>query len=206
MRKISQVFDKWAILGRDKLMEKEHSKTVLKFFKTIQFEKPFTFLDVGCGNGWVVREISKMANCKKAIGIDISKKMIEVAQSKKASSKEVFFQSKIETWRYKGKFDYIFSMESLYYADSMEKALEKIYRLLKPNGKFFCGTDYYKENKSTTNWQKLMKVKMDLRSSTEWKNMFKEIGFKTKVKQVKDEKNTRKWKREFGTLFIIGSK
>ena len=34
----------------------------------------------------------------------------------------------------------------------------------------------------------------------------KEAGFKTTVKQVKDTKHRAKWKREFGTLFIIGEK
>jgi len=36
--------------------------------------------------------------------------------------------------------------------------------------------------------------------------MFEETGFKTKTKQVKDLKNQKKWKREYGTLFIIGTK
>jgi len=33
-----------------------------------------------------------------------------------------------------------------------------------------------------------------------------EIGFETKTKQVRDDSNRKKWKREFGTLFIIGKK
>ena len=41
----------------------------------------FIFLDAGCGNGWVVRKVSKLKNCTKAIGIDGSKKMIEKAKS-----------------------------------------------------------------------------------------------------------------------------
>ena len=36
--------------------------------------------------------------------------------------------------------------------------------------------------------------------------MFNEAGFKTNTKQVKDTKHRAKWKREFGTLFIIGKK
>ena len=66
---VRKTFDKWAQNGRAELMEIEHGKNVLKFLKTIQFDKPFTFLDVGCGNGWVVRKIAKEKNCKKAIGI-----------------------------------------------------------------------------------------------------------------------------------------
>ena len=51
-----------------------------------------------------------------------------------------------------------------------------------------------------------MKIPMDLRSESEWKKMFKEVGFKTRIKHVTDPKNKTKWKREFGTLFLIGIK
>lgn len=203
---VRKTFDKWALNGRAELMETEHGENVLKFLKTVSFEKPFTFLDVGCGNGWVVRKIAKEKNCKKSVGIDKSKKMIIQAQKKIESKKEIFYHTDIESMIYKGKFNYIFSMESLYYADSIEIALEKIYKLLKPGGKFFCGTDFYTDNKATSRWAGIMKIQMHLHSKKEWKEFFKNTGFITKTKQIKDLKSRKKWKREFGTLFIIGTK
>ncbi len=203
---VKKTFDKWAKIGRDELMEREHAKAVSKFLESISFEKDFSFLDIGCGNGWVVRKISKIKTCKKAVGIDKSKFMIKNAISKKKTVKEHYIQSDIESWNYKAKFDFIFSMESLYYSESLEKALAKIFKLLKPGGKFFCGTDFYKDNKATSRWSKQMKVPMHLRSKLEWIKLFKDVGFKTKTRQVKDPKNRKKWKREFGTLFIIGTK
>ena len=86
MDKVKATFDQWAKSGRAELMEKEHSKTVLKFLNSRKFEKPFSFLDVGCGNGWVVRKISQIQNCKKAIGIDKSKNMIVKAKAKVLST------------------------------------------------------------------------------------------------------------------------
>jgi len=206
MDKVRTTFDKWAKSGRSELMEKEHSKTVLKFLNSIRFEKSFSFLDVGCGNGWVVRKISQIQNCKKAVGIDKSQNMITKAKSEKKSSKENYLRTDILSWKYNGKFDYIFSMESLYYSTPMESALKKIYTLLKPEGQFFCGTDFYSDNKATIRWSKVMNISLDLRSKKQWKKMFEEIGFKTKTKQVRDFSNRKKWKREFGTLFIIGKK
>ena len=203
---VKKTFDKWAKIGRDELMEREHTKAVSKFLESISFEKDFSFLDIGCGNGWVVRKISKIKSCKKAVGIDKSKFMIKNAISKKKAVKEHYIQSDIESWGYKGKFDFIFSMESLYYSESLEKALAKIFKLLKSGGKFFCGTDFYKDNKATSRWSKQMRVPMHLRSKSEWIKLFKDVGFKTKTRQVKDPKNRKKWKREFGTLFIIGAK
>ena len=97
-------------------------------------------------------------------------------------------------------------MESIYYSNSMEKAIKKIYKLLKPGGKFFCGTDFYAENKDTAKWAKMMKVQMHLHSKKEWKEFFKNAGFSVQTKQIKDLKGNEKWKREMGTLFIIGTK
>jgi ubiquinone/menaquinone biosynthesis C-methylase UbiE len=203
---VRKTFDNWAENGRAELMEIEHGKNVLKFLKTIQFDKPFTFLDVGCGNGWVVRKIAAEKKCKKSIGIDKSKKMIIQSKKKIDSKKEEFFHTDIESMKYRGKFDFIFSMESLYYADSIEIALEKIYNLLKPGGKFFCGTDFYTDNKATARWAGIMKIQMHLHSKKEWKIFFQNAGFMVNTKHIKDLKNKKKWKREYGTLFIIGAK
>ena len=206
MDQVGKKFDVWAKNGKAEQMEIEHKKTVLKFLKTIQFDRPFVFLDVGCGNGWVLRVIVKEKNCKKAIGIDKSKKMIMQAKSKKTSNKEEFVYADIETFKYKEKLDIIFSMESLYYAESVEIALRKIYILLKTGGQFICGTDFYKDNKTTARWSKMMNLKMHLYSKKQWREIFKDAGFSVKTKQVKDPNDRKKWRREFGTLFIIGTK
>lgn len=206
MDQMKELFDVWAKRGKSELMEKEHRKTVTKFLRTVSFEKPFSFLDVGCGNGWIVREIAKLRNCKWAVGIDKSENMIENALAKKKSSKEEYVKTDLESWKYTGKFDYIFSMESLYYSVPMEPALRKVYKLLKRGGQFFCGTDFYSENKITRRWKDQMKIPMDLRSKKEWKEVFERMGFQTKLKQVRDPQNSKKWKRELGTLFVIGRK
>ena len=51
-----------------------------------------------------------------------------------------------------------------------------------------------------------MKIQMHLHSKKEWKEFFKNVGFITTTKQIKDLKSNEKWKKEFGTLFIIGTK
>ena len=206
MDEVRKTFDAWAENGRAELMETEHGKNVTKFLNTISFDKPFTFLDVGCGNGWVVRKIGSEKNCKKTVGIDKSKKMIIQAKKKSSNVKETLIHTDIESWKYMGKFDIIFSMESLYYSQSIEIALGKIYKLLKPGGKFFCGMDFYTDNKATARWATIMKIQMHLHSRKEWKQFFQKAGFEVNTKNVKDLKNKKKWKREFGTLFILGTK
>ena len=75
MDEISKKFDEWATNGKAESMEKGHGGNVLKFLKNISFDQSFTFLDVGCGNGWVIRYVTEIPTCKKAVGIDKSKKM-----------------------------------------------------------------------------------------------------------------------------------
>jgi len=203
---VRKTFDEWAQNGKAELMEQEHGKNVSKFLEKISFKKQFSFLDVGCGNGWVIRKVSTNPKCRKALGIDKSKRMIIQAKKNKKNSNEEYIHTTIESWKYSGKFDFIFAMESIYYADSIEVALKQIYKLLKPGGRFFCGIDFYLENKATTKWSKLMKVQMHLHSKRQWKQFFVDAGFETKTKHIKDLKSKKKWKREFGTLFIIGKK
>jgi len=206
MDKTSKLFDAWAETGRSEDMEKGHGTTVNQFLDKLSLKKNFRFLDIGCGNGWVVRKMSQNSLCVKAIGIDKSTMMIKNAKSKIISNKENYFVTELEKWKTKEKFDIIFSMESLYYSVPMEPALEKVFKLLKKDGIFYCGTDFYSDNHLTTRWVKDMNVPMDLRSEKEWKKMFRDIGFSTSSKHVTDPKNKSKWKREFGTLFVIGRK
>ncbi len=207
MDKVEKTFDVWAQNGRAKLMETEHKKNVSRFLNNVSFDEPFTFLDVGCGNGWVIRKITAEKRCNLALGIDKSKKMIMQARKMSQSKEEKFVHSDIESLRYRGRrFDYIFSMESLYYADSIDVALAKIYKLLKPKGQFFCGTDFYADNKATAHWADKMKIQMHLYSKKEWREHFKKAGFNVRTRHVKDSQNKKKWKREHGTLFITGTK
>ena len=206
MDKTSKLFDVWAKTGRSEDMEKGHGNTVNQFLDKLQLQEKFKFLDIGCGNGWVVRKMSQKLSCIKAIGLDKSKIMIKNANSKILSEKENYFVTELEKWHTKEKFDIIFSMESLYYSVPMEPALEKVFQLLKKGGVFYCGTDFYSDNTLTTRWIKDMNVPMDLRSEKEWKKMFTKAGFTTRSKHVTDPKNKSKWKREFGTLFVIGRK
>ena len=58
------VFDNWALIGRDERMAKGHAVSVKEMLKlAITGQKKFSFLDVGCGNGWVVRKMAKNNEC-----------------------------------------------------------------------------------------------------------------------------------------------
>ncbi|MGB2245967.1 MAG: hypothetical protein ACPH19_07575, partial [Flavobacteriaceae bacterium] len=58
------VFGEWAERGRDEGMAKGHQQAVDHMLGLVlSDQKAFSFLDAGCGNGWVVRQVSQHPKC-----------------------------------------------------------------------------------------------------------------------------------------------
>ena len=112
MNKNIMTFDEWAILGKDEGMERGHHKSVEHMFKMILEKnyKNYTALDLGCGNGWVVRKFKDYSLCDDAHGLDGASHMIKKAQ--KLDPKGTYFNENIESWNPIQKYDIIFSMET----------------------------------------------------------------------------------------------
>jgi len=95
-------------------------------------------LDVGCGAGFETANISKRA--RYVIGIDISRRMIEIA--KMNFRREKFRRKKLEfllgnmkkTPFRNNSFDMITSIFSIMYVRNLSKAFLEFRRILKPNG------------------------------------------------------------------------
>lgn len=205
----AQKFDSWALNGKAEDMQRGHYKSVSAMLRSARFGGEFTFLDIGCGNGWVVRLVaSRHPGCRLSVGIDKSANMISRAESDPGNTgRERYLCADIEEWRYSGRrFDYVFAMESIYYADSVGAALAKIYRLLRPGGVFLCGTDFYAENTPTKRWAAAMGITMHLHSEGEWKDMLARAGFEVRTRRLKDPAAKDAWKRNVGTLFLRGRK
>ncbi|MAO99654.1 MAG: nodulation protein S NodS, partial [Euryarchaeota archaeon] len=156
MKHPTEVFDEWAIIGKDKGMEASHSASVSEIldFAISQIEKnstEFKFLDFGCGNGWVADKLSKNNSCSFSMGIDGAKTMIMNAEKRK--SEAVFLLKDLNSFELNHKFDLIFSMEVLYYLENPLSVIKKIHGMLNPNGRFIMGIDHYFENEESHDWQ-----------------------------------------------------
>ena len=83
--KATDLFSDWAEVGRDKGMADAHDPAVTEILDNILKDQktPFTFIDAGCGNGWVVRKVRSMPNCNTAIGVDGARAMIDNAKNMK---------------------------------------------------------------------------------------------------------------------------
>ena len=89
---------------------------------------PFSFIDAGCGNGWVVRKVSKISNCTQAVGIDGSEKMI--LKARKIDPKLNYYCADLMSWAPKKKVDLVHSMEVFYYLEDPKKLIDNMVKEL----------------------------------------------------------------------------
>ena len=196
------VFDNWVKIGKDDGLEKNHALAVSKMveYSTSALEK-FSFIDAGCGNGWLVRNLSNDPRCIKAFGIDGSRRMIKKA--KKLDKKNEYVCSDLLNWKPNEKVNLVISMEVFYYFENPEKLTRHIYQnWLTENSRLIIGIDFYKENLISHSWPEEIGISiMKLFSENEWKQFFLNSEFKNvyswKVDQKKD------WE---GTLIVTGEK
>ena len=197
-----EIFSEWVINGKDDGMEKNHLESVKNMLEFVLKDlKDFTFIDAGCGTGWVVRMVSQIEYCLNASGIDGSSNMIEKAQSLDSINK--YDCADLLTWKPNSKKDIVHSMEVLYYFKDPLIVLKNFYNnWLNNDGRLIIGIDFYKENLTCHNWPEKTNVSiMNLLSTAQWIEMFKECGYK-KVKSW----TVGKSKHWGGTLVITGTK
>ena len=105
-----EIFNNWALKDKDIGMEKGHASAVDEMLNIIDkrttiLKRQFNFLDLGCGNGWVVEKFSQNNLCDLAVGVDGADNMIKKAKVR--DTKGIYHKSNIEAWDCNDKFDII---------------------------------------------------------------------------------------------------
>jgi trans-aconitate methyltransferase len=181
MQKAVDVFGIWAEHGKDIGMEKGHAVAVSEMLdfaikERERLNKNFSFLDLGCGNGWVVRKIAKNSNCSDAHGIDGASQMIEKAKEQGGS--EEYILANIDEYEPTQRYDLIHSMEVLYYLENPAVILKKLANSwLNEGGRLIVGIDLYHENSDSHCWEDKVGTRMLMFKETEWINFFRQAGF-----------------------------
>ncbi|MBK64482.1 MAG: nodulation protein S NodS [Euryarchaeota archaeon] len=201
IREATDVFSDWALRNRDEGMEYGHAKSVNEMLEIAipMLKKPFSVIDVGCGNGWVCRQLETYEGCNRVVGIDGSVEMI--AKAKQKGSGE-FYLAKLPEWKPPQKFDLIHSMEFLYYLKDPVDSLRNFFTdWLNDEGILIAGVDHYLENKASHDWPKSLNVHMTTLSEAEWRQGMIDAGFTdVKVRKVGQKPGF------MGTLVISGKK
>ena len=205
MKKATEVFNEWARAGKDRGMEETHAESVMDMLSFAISERQkigegFNFLDLGCGNGWVVRKMNKEKLCLNAVGIDGADEMIKNAKSR--DQKNEYILADINSFIPKRKFDLIHSMEVLYYLDNPTEVIRKVFNSwLNNGGRLIVGVDHYFENHQSHSWEKKVGTRMHMLNEREWKDIFESAGFEN-IKSWRSNQHNE-WT---GTLVITGVK
>ena len=205
MRQPTDVFGEWAEIGKDRGMEDSHAIAVNEMInfalkERLEIGEKFSFLDLGCGNGWVARLTANNALCRQSIGIDGAQQMISNAQSRGGNTKYIL--ADINTFNSSEKYDVIHSMEVLYYLENPADIVKRISdSWLNKNGRLIVGLDHYYENKDSHSWQEDVGTPMLMLKASEWVQMFKKAGL-NEVESWCSNKHAD-WN---GTLVITGIK
>ena len=181
MRDATEVFSEWAGNGKDEGMERGHAASVeemlsLAFATNNLSQRPFAAIDIGCGNGWVVRKLQRMKNCQFAKGVDGAITMIEKA--KEIDPEGNYSIAKLPQWKPKNPVDFIHSMEFLYYLQDPITMLKIIHdEWLTNGGVFVAGIDHYFENTDSLEWPTALDVHMTTLSQQQWREAMESAGF-----------------------------
>jgi ubiquinone/menaquinone biosynthesis C-methylase UbiE len=207
MNRIEQFWDKFAIK-----YDKEAKKDERIYAKIIGNAKKYlridhTVLDCGCATGIVAFEIADKV--KQVIGIDISTRMIDAANSKITDTKVrnvTFAQQSIfhETLR-RESFDAILILNILHFFADTQKAMIRLNDLLKPGGFVISATACMGEKKSIVNMTVSLMVRLGMFPPFKFFSISEVEGCMTKsgLKTIESEILTRKPTIEY---FIVAQK
>jgi len=189
--KIASTFDEWATSGRGERMEDGHGDVVAQVIDELNIRPGFQVLDLGCGIGWATRILAAKSAGVQAIGIDASLAMVKKAEE--LSSLRI--RARYEVGQFEaldfpdGKFDQVFSMEAIYYATDLEKALAELHRVLKSGGKADIVIDCYTGRPSTDRWSEAVGLELHQLSEDGWQAAFEAAGFTgVRTKHVVDRR------------------
>jgi arsenite methyltransferase len=176
---IAALFDDWARRGRAEGMEESHSGVVRAVLGRLGVRPGQQILDLGCGNGWATRALAQAAPGAAAVGVDVSAAMI--ARAEELHSNRI--RARYEVCPFEAldfpdrRFDRAFSMEALYYATDLERALAEVHRVLKPGAPCDVVIDCYAERESTRAWGEALGLDLHCLTTDEWRRRFEAAGF-----------------------------
>ena len=130
--------------GGYKYIKNYYTFLAKKLIKDYKLNSSSKILDIGCGKGFLVYELSSLLKSKNVFGCDISRYAIKNA--KKEIKKNIFFQDARKTFKFEDKnFDLVFSNTTLhnFKIPDIFVALKEIERIGK--NKYICVESYRNE-------------------------------------------------------------
>ena len=182
VRSATEVFDEWAVDGKDVGMERGHAPAVGELLGealgalSIAGKDKWTAIDAGCGNGWVVRRVRGLPGCTHAAGVDGAESMVQ--RAREIDPDGDYRHADLAEWVPESPVDLVHSMEVLYYLDDIPRFLQRVRtKWLVPGGVFVFGVDHYAENESSLTWPDQVGVRMTTLTGDAWQSALEDAGF-----------------------------
>jgi len=103
-------------------------------------------LDLGCGPGELIKDLTDKFASLDITGIDFSEKMLEISMSRNPHARHIKIDAS-DLYELKDKFDVIICTHSLPYYKEPKKVMKELSRLLNDDGRLFMGfasgNDFY---------------------------------------------------------------
>jgi SAM-dependent methyltransferase len=172
-------FDQWADAGRAESMADGHGGVTRAALDRWNLNQSHTVLDVGCGNGWAVREMMRRG-AGTGIGVDLSPKMVALAQAETGSNTNCSFAvaAAAKLPFADGSVTHILNVESIYYYPDPAAALSEWARVTAPGGKLTILVDLYEENIATHVWVDALDIDVHLLSAASLSALLKDAGWR----------------------------
>jgi ubiquinone/menaquinone biosynthesis C-methylase UbiE len=103
-------------------------------------------LEVGCGRGGGLSYINRYLSPKTVTGIDLNSKAIKFCSKNYSNETNLFLQGNAESLQFENNsFDVVINVESSHRYNQMDKFLNEVFRVLKPDG-YFLLADFRHQN------------------------------------------------------------
>lgn len=201
-REVARVFDEWAQAGRDEGMEDRHGLSARPVLAALDLGEGDRFLDLGAGNAWAA-QWAKAAGAD-SVAVDVSPTMLSRARAREGPAPTLALATFEELPFADGVFDLAFSMEALYYADDLGRALAEAARVVADGGEVHALVDYYEENPESLDWPEQTGVDMHRLSEEGWAQAFRQAGLvDVGTERVRADEGEG-WRAEHGSLHVWG--
>jgi len=116
---------------------------LIKDYNISKVNKPLenlSILDIGCGGGLLSEPFSRLG--AKVVGIDASKKNIEIAKHhlKRSKLDIEYYCASPENFKYKTKFDVVLNMEIIEHVENVQQFIKECTNFIKDDGRMFIAT------------------------------------------------------------------
>jgi len=157
---------------------------------TILQKAPETVLDIGCGEGWLARELNKSGI--NTLGIDVVPELVEAANKEGGGTFKLLSYEELAQGAVKGKFDLIVCNFSLLGHESVANIFQYIPYMLNDHGYFIiqtihpiagCGDVKYEDGWRKGSWAGFSDNFTNpppwyFRTLETWETLFQHNGFK----------------------------